>query len=61
MLLLKKLIKNPSSVELAKEDLEIAKRELLAMQSQAEHSAKMVEYYKGVIKRLSEYLKTETA
>ena len=56
-----RLFKTPDAVTLASLDLEEAKRQLLATQSQAEHSAKMVEYYQGVVTRLSQYVQSELA
>lgn len=52
----KSLYSHPDSMTLAQRELEDAKRDLLAMQSQAEHAAKMVEYYQGVITRLTKYI-----
>ena len=54
-----RLFKTPDAVTLASRDLEEAKRQLLVTQSAAEHSAKMVEYYQGVVKRLSNYVQSE--
>ena len=54
-----RLFKTPDAVTLASRDLEEAKRQLLATQAQAEHSAKMVEYYQGVVNRLSNYVQSE--
>ena len=48
-----------SAHQLAVRDLENAKRDLLATQAAAEHQAKMVEYYQGVVARLSVYIQTE--
>lgn len=45
----------PSHVDIAQSSLEEAKRQLLEEQSKAEYHLKMAEYYKGVVKRLSEY------
>lgn len=53
------LFKVPSAHQLAVRDLENAKRDLLATQAAAEHQAKMVEYYQGVVARLSVYIQTE--
>lgn len=53
------LFKTPSAAVLASRDLEEAKRSLLITQAQAEHSAKMVEYYQGVVIRLSNYVREE--
>lgn len=52
----KQLFKIPDVITLAHRDLESAKRELLMMQARAEHSAKMVEYYQDLVKRLSKYV-----
>lgn len=54
-----RLFKTPDAVTLASRDLEEAKRQLLATQAQAEHATKMVEYYQGVVNRLSNYVQTE--
>ena len=54
-----RLFKTPDAVTLASRDLEEAKRQLLVTQSAAEHSAKMVEYYQGVVNRLSNYVQSE--
>ena len=51
--------KVPSAHQLAVRELENAKRALLATQAAAEHQAKMVEYYQGVVARLSVYIQTE--
>ena len=56
---LKQIFKTPDAVTLASWDLEEAKRQLLMAQAQAEHSAKMVEYYQGVVTRLSNYVQSE--
>lgn len=53
------IFKTPDATTLASRDLEEAKRQLLVTQSQAEHAAKMVEYYQGVVARLSNYVQTE--
>ncbi len=52
--------KVPSAHQLAVRELENAKRALLATQAAAEHQAKMVEYYQGMVSRLSLYIRTET-
>lgn len=46
----------PSAAELARRELEESKRLLLVEQARAEHSAKMVEFYQGVVTRLEGYL-----
>ena len=56
---LSRLFKTPDATTLASRDLEEAKRQLLATQAAAEHSAKMVEYYQGVVIRLSNYVQAE--
>ena len=56
-----RMFKTPDAVTLASRDLEEAKRQLLVTQAQAEHSAKMVEYYQGVVNRLSNYVQSELA
>lgn len=53
-----RIFKTPDATTLASRDLEEAKRQLLVTQAQAEHSAKMVEYYQGVVLRLSNYVKS---
>ena len=55
-----KLFRTPSATEIAQRDLEEAKRILLTQQAAAEHAAKMVEYYQGVVQRLSSYVQQET-
>ena len=55
-----KLFRTPSAAEIAQRDLEEAKRILLSQQAAAEHAAKMVEYYQGVVHRLSAYVQQET-
>ena len=54
-----RFFKTPDAVTLASRDLEEAKRQLLVTQAQAEHSAKMVEYYQGMVSRLSNYVQKE--
>ena len=54
-----RFFKTPDAVTLASRDLEEAKRQLLVAQAQAEHSAKMVEYYQGMVSRLSNYVQKE--
>lgn len=56
----KSMFKVPDAITLAHRDLESAKRELLMMQARAEHSAKMVEYYQDLVKRLSKYVQNES-
>lgn len=46
----------PSAQDLAQNQLKKAELALLEAQSQAEHAHKMVEYYEGVVRRLSQYL-----
>lgn len=46
----------PSATKLAERELEETKRLLLVEQARAEHSAKMVEFYQGVVVRLEKYL-----
>lgn len=50
------LFADPSSAELARRELDETKRLLLVEQTRAEHSAKMVEFYQGVVTRLEGYL-----
>lgn len=57
---IKHLFKVPSSLQIASRDLENAKRDLLATHAAAEHAAKMVEYYEGVVVRLAKYIKEES-
>ena len=57
----KQVFKVPSALSIASRELEETKRNLLAVQATAEHSAKMVEYYEGVVTRLSNYIKVETS
>ena len=57
--MIKKLFTPPSAVTLAQRELENAKRDLLNIRATAEHAAKMVEYYDGVVKRLTSYISTE--
>lgn len=54
-----KMFSTPSADSIAQRELEDAKRELLKHQASAEFEAKMVEYYKGVVARLSEYTETK--
>lgn len=54
------LFKVPSALVIAQRDLEAAKRDLLTVHATSEHAAKMVEYYEGVVSRLSSYIQTET-
>ncbi len=56
----KQFFKTPDARSLACRDLEESKRLLLSMQSTAEHAVKMVEYYEGVVTRLSNYIQKET-
>ena len=55
------IFKTPSAHQIAIRDLEEAKRTLLAQQAAAEHAAKMVEYYQGVVQRLTVYVSQENA
>ena len=50
---IRKLFQKPSAEVIAQHELEEAKRLYLQKQSEAEYAAKMVEYYGGVIRRLS--------
>ena len=54
-----RIFKTPDAITLASRDLEEAKRQLLVTQAQAEHATKMVEYYQGVVTRLSNYVQSE--
>ena len=51
--------RKPTAKELAARDLEDARRSLLQEQARAEYHQKMSEYFKGVIGRLSNYLKED--
>ena len=53
------VFRTPSAMEIAQRDLEEAKRALLDQQATAEHAAKMVEYYQGVVTRLSNYVQQD--
>ena len=57
----KQVFKTPSALIIASRELEEAKRNLVATQATAEHAAKMVEFYSGVVNRLSNYIKIETS
>lgn len=57
---LKNLYKVPSALCIAQRDLEEAKRTLLVAHTTAEHANKMVEYYEGVVSRLTGYIKVES-
>lgn len=46
--------RKPTAEQIAKNDLEDAKRHLLKSMSQAEYHGKMTEYYRNMVKRLSE-------
>ena len=59
MFKLSKLFKAPDAHTMAFRDLEEAKRRLLQTQAIAEHETKMVEYYQGVISRLTKYVHGE--
>lgn len=50
---IRKLFQKPSAEVIAQHQLEEAKRLYLQKQAEAEYAAKMVEYYGGVIHRLS--------
>jgi hypothetical protein len=54
---LKKLWATPSPESIALRELEDSRRELLNAHTQQEYSAKMVEFHKGKIKRLTAFLK----
>ena len=56
---LTKLLRKPTAKEIAARDLEEARRCLLAEQSKAEYHTKMAEYYRGVMNRLTAYLKED--
>ena len=51
--------RKPTAKEIAARDLEEARRHLLQEQAQAEYHQKLAEFYKGVIGRLSNYLKED--
>ena len=54
---LKKLYALPSPETIALRELEESKRDLLNAQTSQEYAAKMVEFHKGKIKRLTAFLK----
>lgn len=56
---IKAMLRKPTAKEIAARDLEDARRALLRELSAAEYHARMSEYYRGVEKRLSTYLKEE--
>lgn len=56
---LTQLFKVPSAHQIAIRDLKNAQRELLTAHATAEHAAKMVEYYSGMVNRLSQYVNTQ--
>ena len=53
---IKRMFRKPTAIEIAVRDLEEHKRLLLSEQARAEYSAKVVEYHKDSIKRLSGYV-----
>ena len=55
--LIRKLFQKPSAEAIAQHNLEEAKRLYLQKQSEAEYATKMVEYYGGVIRRLSSQIR----
>ena len=57
--LLLKPFRKPTAKEIAARELEDARRHLLQEQARAEYHAKMADYYKGVIGRLTAYLKED--
>ena len=54
---IKSLYAPPSPETLALRELEESRRELLAAHTQQEYAAKMVEFHKNKIKRLTAFLK----
>ena len=56
----KQIFKVPTALTIASRELENAKRELLASQAAAEHAALTVNYYRGLVTRLSTYIKEES-
>ena len=56
---LTKLFRKPTAKELAARDLEDARRSLLQEQARAEYHQKMAEFYRGVMHRLSNYIKED--
>ena len=54
---LKKLWATPSPESIALRELEESRRELLSAQTSQEYAAKMAEFHKGKIKRLTLFLK----
>lgn len=55
-----KMFREPSADSIAVRELEEAKRHLLQQQAAAEYAAKMVEYYSGLVNRLTEYVNAST-
>jgi hypothetical protein len=55
--LIKSLLAPPSPEAIALRELEESRRELLAAQTSQEYAAKMAEFHKGKIKRLTAFLK----
>ena len=53
------IFKTPSAHQIAIRELENAQRELLTAHATAEHAAKMVEYYHGVVNRLTQYVNAQ--
>ena len=54
---IRKLFQKPGAEVIAQHNLEEAKRLYLQKQSEAEYATKMVEYYGGVIRRLSSQIR----
>ena len=56
--LIRAMFRPPSAEVIALRELEDAKRDLLRVQDTQEYAARMVEYHKGKIKRLTLFLKS---
>jgi hypothetical protein len=54
---IKSLLAPPSPESIALRELEESRRELLSAQTSQEYAAKMAEFHKGKIKRLTAFLK----
>lgn len=53
---MKSIFRTPTADELAVNELEDAKRQLLAMQTALDYSKRMVDYHQDRIKRLNAYI-----
>ena len=54
------LFKKPSARSIAQIDLEEAERQVLIHSASANYHAKMTDYYKETVQRLTEYIKEPT-